>query len=159
MTFVPATPFYYGSGHVIPRAALDPGYQDYLGFLCTTPGLDSHEIRNYTHQPCNYTLGHPYNLDSPSIAVSHPVRTQTVTRTVTNVDQEETYKFTARMSPAVAIETSPITFTLKPGASRKFFVTLTVRSVTETYSFGEVVLKGNRGHKVRIHVVAMGYDR
>ena len=91
--------------------------------------------------------------------MSHLVRTQTVTRTVTNVDQEETYKITARMSPAVAIETSPKAFTLRPGASRKFFVTLTVRSVTGTYSFGEVVLKGNRGHKVRIPVVAMGYDR
>ncbi|KAJ0524930.1 putative cucumisin [Helianthus annuus] len=123
ITFVQATPFDYGSGHVNPRAALDPGlifdagYEDYIGFLCTTPGLDSHEIRNYTHLPCNYTLGHPYNLNSPSITVSHLVRTQTVTRTVTNVDEEE------------------------------------------TYSFGEVLLKGNRGHKVRIPVVAMGYDR
>lgn len=135
------------------------GYQDYLGFLCTTPGLDSHEIQNYTHQPCNYTLGHPYNLNSPSIAVSHLVRTQSITRTVTNVDEEETYTITARMSPAVAIETSPRAMTLKPGATRKFTVTLTVRSVTGTYSFGQVLLKGNRGHKVRIPVVAMGYDR
>ncbi|KAI3827664.1 hypothetical protein L1987_01745 [Smallanthus sonchifolius] len=165
MTFVQATPFDYGSGHVNPRAALDPGlifdagYEDYIGFLCTTPGLDSHEIRNYTHLPCNYTLGHPYNLNSPSITVSHLVRTQTVTRTVTNVNEEETYKITARMSPAVAIETRPQAMTLKPGASCKFTVTLAVRSVTGTYSFGEVLLKGNRGHKVRIPVVAMGYDR
>ncbi|KAJ0886909.1 putative cucumisin [Helianthus annuus] len=153
ITFVQATPFDYGSGHVNPRAALDPGlifdagYEDYIGFLCTTPGLDSHEIRNYTHLPCNYTLGHPYNLNSPSITVSHLVRTQTVTRTVTNVDEEETYKIIARMSPAVAIETSPQVMTLKPGESRKFTVALTVRSVTGTYSFGEVLLKGNRGHK------------
>ncbi|KVI01431.1 Peptidase S8A, DUF1034 C-terminal [Cynara cardunculus var. scolymus] len=165
MTFVKATPFDYGSGHVNPRAALDPGlifdagYEDYLGFLCTTPGLDSHEIRNYTHQPCNYTLGHPYNLNSPSITVSHLVRTQTVTRTVTNVNEEETYKITARMAPTIAIATSPRAMTLKPGASHKFSVTLTVRTVTGTYGFGEVLLKGSRGHKVRIPVVAMGYDR
>ncbi|KAL4564174.1 hypothetical protein LXL04_028227 [Taraxacum kok-saghyz] len=149
------------SSRLGPGPSFRAGYEDYLGFLCTTPVLNSHEIQNYTHRPCNYTLGHPYNLNSPSIAVSHLVRTQTVTRTVTNVDEEETYTITARMSPAVAIETSPRAMTLRPGATRRFTVTLTVRSVTGggVYSFGEVSLKGNRGHKVRIPVVAMGYDR
>lgn len=165
MRLVKATPFDYGSGHVNPRAALDPGlvfdagYQDYLGFLCTIPGIDAHEIRNYTNSPCNYTLGHPWNLNSPSITISHLVHTQTVTRTVTNVAEEETYVISARMSPAIAIETNPPAMTLRPGSSRKFTVTLTVRSVTGSYSFGEVTLKGSRGHKVRIPVVAMGYDR
>ncbi|KAK9715469.1 hypothetical protein RND81_06G167700 [Saponaria officinalis] len=160
---VAATPFDYGSGHVDPRAALDPGlifdaaYSDYLGFLCTTPGIDPHEIRNFTHSPCNFTMGHPSNLNTPSIAVSHLVGTRTVTRTVTNVAEEETYKISARMGPAVAIEVNPPALTLLPGASRKFTVTLTARSLTGTYTFGEVWLKGNRGHKVRIPVVAMGY--
>uniref|UniRef100_A0A6N2N2K5 Uncharacterized protein n=1 Tax=Salix viminalis TaxID=40686 RepID=A0A6N2N2K5_SALVM len=96
MKLVTATPFDYGSGHVNPRAALDPGlifdagYEDYLGFLCTTPGIDAHEIHNYTNTPCNYTMGHPSNLNTPSITVSHLVKTQTVTRTVTNVAEEET---------------------------------------------------------------------
>lgn len=102
-------------------------------------------------------MGHPSNLNTPSIAVSHLVGTQTVTRSVTNIDQEETYTITARMEPAIAIETKPQAMTLRPGASRKFSVTLTVRSVTGTYSFGEILLKGSRGHKVRIPVVAMGY--
>ncbi|KAK1353472.1 Subtilisin-like protease [Heracleum sosnowskyi] len=165
VSLVPATPFDYGSGHVNPRAALDPGlifdagYQDYLGFLCTTPGIDSHEIRNYTNSACNYTLGHPSNLNSPSITISHLVKTRTVTRTVTNVAKKETYVITARMAPAIAIQTNPSAMTLRPGASSKFSVTLTVRSVTGAYSFGEVVLKGSRGHMVRIPVVAMGYDR
>lgn len=135
------------------------GYEDYLGFLCTTPGIDAHEIKNYTNLPCNYTLGHPSNLNTPSIAISHLVGTQTVTRTVTNVASEETYVITARMAPAIAIETSPPAMTLRAGASRKISVTLSVRSVTGAYSFGEVWLKGSRGHKVRIPVVAMGYDR
>ncbi|KAL0344916.1 UNVERIFIED_CONTAM: Subtilisin-like protease SBT2.6 [Sesamum radiatum] len=114
MSLVPATPFDYGSGHVNPRAALDPGlifdagYEDYLGFLCTTPGVDAHEI---------------------------------ITRTVTNVAEEETYVITARMAPAIAIETNPPAMTLRPGASRKFSVALTVRSVTGTYSFVEVQLR------------------
>ncbi|KAK4755711.1 hypothetical protein SAY87_009468 [Trapa incisa] len=161
-----ATPFDYGSGHVNPRAALDPGlildagYQDYLGFLCTTPGIDVHEIRNLTNTPCNYTIGRPSNLNTPSISISHLVGTQTVTRTVTNVgEEEETYVITSQMDPAMALETSPPAMTLRPGASRKFTATLTPRSITGAYSFGEILMKGSRGHKVRITVVAMGYGR
>ncbi|XP_061989704.1 subtilisin-like protease SBT2.5 isoform X1 [Rosa rugosa] len=163
--FVSATPFDYGSGHVDPRAALDPGlifdvgFEDYVGFLCTTPGIDAHEIKKYTNSPCNYTMGHPSNFNSPSITVAHLVGSRTVTRTVTNVAQEETYVITARMAPAIAISVSPPAMTLKPGASRKFSVSLTARRLTGTYSFGEVLLKGSRGHKVRIPVVAMGYRR
>ncbi|KAJ6435932.1 hypothetical protein OIU84_001040 [Salix udensis] len=142
-----------------PGLIFDAGYEDYLGFLCTTPGIDAHEIHNYTNTPCNYTMGHPSNLNTPSITVSHLVKTQTVTRTVTNVAEEETYVITARMQPAVAIEANPPAMTLRPGASRKFTVSLTVRSVTGSYSFGEILMKGSRGHKVRIPVVAMGYRR
>ncbi|XP_022731006.1 subtilisin-like protease SBT2.5 [Durio zibethinus] len=165
MKLVTATPFDYGSGHVNPRAALDPGlifdagYEGYLGFLCTTPGIDIHEIKKYTNSPCNNTMGHPSNLNTPSITISHLVGTQTVTRIVTNVAGEETYVITAKMQPSVAIETSPSAMTLKPGASRKFSVTLTTRSVTRSYSFGEIIMKGSRGHKVSIPVVAMGYWR
>ncbi|CAI0394002.1 unnamed protein product [Linum tenue] len=166
MKLVRATPFDYGSGHVNPRAALDPGlvfdagYTDYLGFLCTTPGINVHEIRNFTNMRCNYTMGHPSNLNSPSITVSRLVKTFTVTRTVTNVaDEEETYVITARMEPAIAIEVKPSAMTLRRGASRKFTVSLTVRSVTGGYSFGKVTMKGSRGHRVRIPVVAMGYWR
>ncbi|XP_010541122.2 PREDICTED: subtilisin-like protease SBT2.6 [Tarenaya hassleriana] len=163
---IKATPFDYGSGHVNPRAALDPGlifdagYEDYLGFLCTTPGIDAHEIRNYTNRACDYSMKHPSNFNSPSIAISHLVRTITVTRRVTNVaEEEETFTITARMQPSIAIEVSPPAMTLRAGASRKFSVTLTVRTVTGDYSFGQVTLKGSRGHKVRIPVVAMGHRR
>uniref|UniRef100_A0A2P2M2U9 Subtilase family protein n=1 Tax=Rhizophora mucronata TaxID=61149 RepID=A0A2P2M2U9_RHIMU len=165
MKLVTATPFDYGSGHVNPRAALDPGlifdagYEDYLGFLCTTPGIDVHEIRNHTNSPCNFTMGHPWNLNTPSITISHLVKTQIVTRTVTNVANEETYVITSRMQPAIAVDANPPAMTLKRGASRKFTVSLTVRSVTGTYSFGEIIMKGSRGHLVRIPVVAMGYWR
>ncbi|VVA99573.1 unnamed protein product [Arabis nemorensis] len=166
VTLVKATPFDYGSGHVNPRAALDPGlvfdagYEDYLGFLCTTPGIDAHEIRNYTNTPCNYDMKHPSNFNAPSIAISHLVGTQTVTRRVTNVAEiEETYTITARMQPSIAIEVNPPAMTLRPGATRSFSVTVTVRSVSGVYNFGEVKLKGSRGHKVRIPVVALGHRR
>lgn len=98
-------------------------------------------------------------MNSPSITISRLVKTRTVTRTVTNVAEKETYVITARMAPAIDIHTNPSAMTLMPGASKKFCVTLTVRLVTGAYSFGEVLLKGNRGHNIRIPVVAMGYDR
>ncbi|KAK9099747.1 hypothetical protein Scep_023177 [Stephania cephalantha] len=164
ITLVAATPFDYGSGHVSPRAALDPGlifdagYADYLKFLCSTPGIDPHEVANYTNSRCNATGFSPADLNTPSIAISHLVRTRTVTRTVTNVaGEEETYVLRTQMAPEIAIEANPPAMTLLPGASRKFTVTLTVRSVTGSYSFGEVLMKGSRGHKVKIPVVAMGY--
>ncbi|KAI3955593.1 hypothetical protein MKX01_034915 [Papaver californicum] len=164
MTLVPATPFDYGSGHVSPRAALDPGlifdagYVDYVNFLCATPGIDPSEIANFTSSSCKtYHGGHPSDLNTPSIAISHLVGTRTITRTVTNVAEEETYTITTRMSPEIAIEANPPAMTLLPGASRKFTISLTVRSVTGSYSFGQVLMKGSHGHKVRIPVVAMGY--
>lgn len=134
------------------------GYEDYIGFLCTTPGIDVHEIKNYTTSQCNFSIGHPSNLNTPSITISHLVGTQTVTRTVRNVaHDEETYVITGRMQPAIAVEVKPPAMTVRAGGSRQFSVTLSVRSLTGSYSFGEVVLKGSRGHKVRIPVVAMGY--
>ncbi|XP_058068192.1 subtilisin-like protease SBT2.5 [Magnolia sinica] len=164
MKFVKGTPFDYGSGAVNPRAALDPGlifdagYEDYISFLCSTPGIDHHEISNFTNSACNSSSSHPANLNSPSIAVSRLVGTQTITRTVTNVAETETYVITTRMSPEIALEVNPPAMTLRSGASQKFSAILTARSVTGTYSFGEILMKGSRGHKVRIPVVAMGYS-
>ncbi|XP_010927223.2 subtilisin-like protease SBT2.5 [Elaeis guineensis] len=163
MTLEQATPFDYGSGAVDPKAALDPGlildasYQDYIRFLCSVPDVDPHEILNITSSACNATGGHPADLNSPSIAISHLEGTQTVKRTVTNVAESETYVITTRMSPEIALEASPPAMTVLSGASREMTVSLTVRSVTGGYSFGEILMKGNRGHKVRIPVVAAGF--
>ncbi|RZS23778.1 hypothetical protein BHM03_00056811 [Ensete ventricosum] len=164
MTLVQATPFDYGSGAVNPKAALDPGlilditYEDYIRFLCSVPDVDPNEVLNITSSACNSTAGPPADLNSPSITISHLEGTQTVKRTVTNVADSETYVITTRMSPEIALEASPPAMTVLPGASREITVTLTVRSVTGGYSFGEVLMKGDRGHRVRIPVVAMGFN-
>lgn len=163
MTLLPATPFDFGSGAVDPKASLNPGlildasYEDYISFLCSVPDVDPHEILNITGTACNSTRGKPSDLNSPSITVSHLEGTQTVKRTVTNVAETETFVITTRMSPEVALEASPPAMTVLAGGSREISVSLTVRSVTGRYSFGEILMKGNRGHKVRITVAAMGY--
>ncbi|KAK8918610.1 Subtilisin-like protease [Platanthera zijinensis] len=162
MMLSPATPFDFGSGEVNPKAALDPGlildasYLDYINFLCSMPGVDPQEVSNITGASCNFARGKPSDLNSPSIAISHLVGTQTVKRTVTNVAETETYVISARISPEIAIEASPPAMTILPGSSKVISVSLTTRWVTGRYSFGEILLKGNRGHLVRIPVVAMG---
>lgn len=125
--------------------------------MCSVPGVDPHEILNITSSACNATGGRPADLNGPSIAISHLEGTQTVKRAVTNVAETETYVITTRMSPEIALEASPPAMTVLTGGSRELTVSLTVRSVTGGYSFGEILMKGDRGHKVRIPVAAMGF--
>lgn len=132
-------------------------YGDYIGFLCSVPGVNPQEIRNITGSGCNATHGRPADLNSPSITISHLKGTQTIKRTVTNVADTETYVITSRMPPEIALEASPPAMTILAGGSRDISVSLTVRSVTGGYSFGEILMKGSLGHKVRIPVIAMGY--
>ena len=133
-------------------------YEDYISFVCSVPDVDPREVLNITGKACNATRGKPSDLNSPSITISHLEGTQTVKRTVTNVAETETYVITTRMSPEVALEASPAAMTVLAGASRQVTVSLTVRSVTGRYSFGQILMKGSRGHKVRVPVVAMAYQ-
>uniref|UniRef100_A0A0D3GKF8 Subtilisin-like protease n=1 Tax=Oryza barthii TaxID=65489 RepID=A0A0D3GKF8_9ORYZ len=167
MTLTRATPFDYGSGAVNPKAALDPGlvldatHQDYITFLCSIPDVEHSEVSNITGSTCSSSSKvqqRPYDLNIPSITISQLRGTQTVKRTVTSVAAKaETYTIMTRMSPEIALEVSPPALTVLPGASREITATLTARSVTGTYSFGEITMKGDRGHLVRIPVVAMGF--
>ncbi|KAG8077788.1 hypothetical protein GUJ93_ZPchr0007g5199 [Zizania palustris] len=96
-----AGPMDYGSGHIRPRHAMDPGlvydasYQDYLLFACAASGgaqLD-HSL------PCPATPPPPYELNHPSLAIHGLNGTVTVHRTVTNVGLQG--KGNARYSVAV----------------------------------------------------------
>jgi len=71
--------------------------------------------------------------------------------------ETETYTIMTRMPPEIALDATPPALTVLPGASREITATLTARSVTGTYSFGEITMKGDQGHLVRIPVVAMGF--
>ncbi|AQK81150.1 Subtilisin-like protease SBT2.6 [Zea mays] len=167
MTLSRATPFDCGSGAVNPKAALDPGlvldatHEEYIAFLCSIPDVNQSEVSNIAGSACNSSSKgrqRPFDLNLPSIAISQLRGTVTVTRTVTSVSEEtETYTIMTRMPPEVALEVTPPAVTVLPGASRELAVTLTARSVTGTYSFGEIAMKGDRGHLVRIPVVAMGF--
>jgi hypothetical protein len=136
-------------------------HEEYIAFLCSIPDVNQSEVSNIAGSACNSSSKgrqRPFDLNLPSIAISQLRGTVTVTRTVTSVSEEtETYTIMTRMPPEVALEVTPPAVTVLPGASRELAVTLTARSVTGTYSFGEIAMKGDRGHLVRIPVVAMGF--
>ncbi|CAL5041011.1 unnamed protein product [Urochloa decumbens] len=166
MTLSRATPFDCGSGAVNPKGALDPGlvldatHEDYITFLCSIPDVNHSEVSNIAGSSCNSSskVQRPYDLNIPSITISQLRGTETVKRTVTSVsDESETYSIMTRMPPEIALDVMPPALTVLPGASREITATLTARSVTGTYSFGEITMKGDRGHLVRIPVVAMGF--
>ncbi|KAI3900134.1 hypothetical protein MKW92_018214 [Papaver armeniacum] len=86
----PASPFNYGSGHVNPIAALDPGLvydfgsNDLIDFLCST-GAYATQIRMLTGKKitCKSPPIPMYDLNYPSIGVANMNGSVTVVRTVT----------------------------------------------------------------------------
>ena len=112
--------FDVGAGQVNPTKALDPGlvydadFGDYLEFLRGQrlvgggPGIDASD------------------LNQPSIAIGGLAGSQTVTRTVTNVDdQAATYTSALTVPAGFTGSVSPTSFTIAPGASQTYTVTFT----------------------------------
>ena len=85
-SFLRATPFGYGTGHVQPNRAADPGLvydagaADYLGFLCAL-GYNSSAIATFmagddggdrqARYACPVPAPMPEDLNYPSVAVPH----------------------------------------------------------------------------------------
>jgi len=79
----------------------------------------------------------------------------TILKRVTNVAQTETYAISSSMPPDVSVTINPSVLMLEAGKSKSFWVTLTSKSPTGTYSFGEIILKGDRGHRARMPVAVL----
>lgn len=86
----PTTPFDYGSGHINPVAAIDPGLvydfdsHDIINFLCST-GATPLQLKNLTGNQvyCQKSSTPSYNFNYPSIGVSKMSGRLSVQRTVT----------------------------------------------------------------------------
>jgi len=154
-----ATPLDYGSGHVVPTSAADPGLvydstaDDWVSYLCaigqaplTTDGRDVCTRVRKTD---------PSDLNTPSISVGDLAGTQTVTRTVTNVSSA-TGVYTATVEAPAGYRTtvSPAKLTVRPGGSATYKVTFTrAGAAFGTWAFGAVSWS-DKQHKVR-SVVAL----
>ncbi|XP_027351389.1 subtilisin-like protease Glyma18g48580 [Abrus precatorius] len=153
-----ANPFAYGSGHVQPNSAIDPGLVydlsivDYLNFLCAS-GYDRQLISALNFNK-TFTCSGSHSitdLNYPSITMPNlGLNAMVVTRTVTNVGPPSTYVVKAQL-PGYNIVVIPNSLTFKKvGEKKTFKVTVQASSVTKrgNYSFGEL-LWTNGKHIVR----------
>ncbi|KAL9236870.1 hypothetical protein vseg_011490 [Gypsophila vaccaria] len=139
----PADPFQYGSGHLRPTKASDPGlvydasYTDYLTYLC---GVGYKNVDSSFK--CPKVLPKSYDLNYPSVAITKFNETAvTVLRTVTNVGKgRSTYIASVRPPKGYKVEIKPRVLSFKHVGQKKRF---TVRVEKERHVAADV--KGSNG--------------
>ncbi|MED6185386.1 hypothetical protein PIB30_056663 [Stylosanthes scabra] len=153
-----ATPFDYGSGHVQPNLAIEPGLvydlhlNDYLNFLCAS-GYNQQAISALNFNRTFTCKGsHSINdLNYPSITLPNlKLSPVIVTRTLTNVGPPGTYNATARLDGCrITIVPNSLTFT-KIYEKKTFRITIQASSVIKLYQyqFGELLWTDGK-HRVR----------
>ncbi|MBK7901797.1 MAG: S8 family serine peptidase [Proteobacteria bacterium] len=150
----PLVIFRQGAGHVAPNKAADPGlvfksgWNDWLGFLCGT------QLPAVNCTSAGIPVLDPSNFNTPSIAIGDLVGTQTVTRTVTNVDHRRaTYNVSVSGLAGLTVTVSPATFTINPGKSQQVSITFQTTTATPNAYVGGQITWSDGKHKVRIPVV------
>lgn len=156
-----ATPFDIGAGEILPSEAPDPGLSydagllDYVAALCGEPAQAGIVDPGF----CSFveSLGlslDPSDLNLPSIGVAELVGSQTVTRTVTSVANNNGNKsFTVSVDapPGIDVSVNPSTIKLKNGESASFDVTMTAnnQAVPDEWTFGSLTWTHGGEYSVR----------
>ncbi|KAK1286897.1 hypothetical protein QJS10_CPB20g01345 [Acorus calamus] len=153
----PADPFDCGAGFISPARALDPGlvleahFEDYLRFLCAVPGVDGESVMRAVGTGCAGPTGRPADLNVPSVVVSNLVGSMRVMRRLTNVGGErEVYNVTVREPSGVSVRVAPQVFAIERDGAEHLRISIRAESAINEFVFGEIMLKGDRGHVVRI---------
>ncbi|KAG8382450.1 hypothetical protein BUALT_Bualt05G0078500 [Buddleja alternifolia] len=156
----PATPFDFGAGSINPSKAIDPGlafnayFMNYVEFLCAVPGVDDMSIRQVVGIGCP-TKRKKWcsDLNTPSVTISNLVGWRKVIRRVTNVgDADEKYRVIVREPVGVNITVMPQVFKISVNASRHITLVVKATERMNGYTFGEMVLEGNKNHMVRVPI-------
>jgi subtilisin family serine protease len=145
-----AIPFDFGSGHIDPNKANDPGLvyeitaDEYDAFSCGVGSPDVSQARCDDLETNGFSL-EPADLNQPSISVSELITTRTVTRRVTNVsDASETYNAEIVLPPGIDVQVSPASLAVGPGESATYDVTFTyVSGPLDFYRFGSLTWVSN----------------
>ncbi|XP_012849317.1 PREDICTED: LOW QUALITY PROTEIN: subtilisin-like protease SBT5.4 [Erythranthe guttata] len=157
-----ATPFMYGSGHIRPNRAMNPGLvydltvNDYLDFLCGI-GYNSTMVGQfagaYYDCPNNYNI---LNFNNPSISVPDLTRSVVVTRKLKNVGKPGTYAARIRSPPGYSVTVKPNLLKFeKIGEEKSFKLSIKVngrRGAKSVFQFGELLWSDGK-HYVRSPIV------
>jgi hypothetical protein len=152
---VDATPLDYGAGHVAAVTAADPGLvydsspADWTAYMCALG--DRPEAPGGGDACAGTAKPDPSDLNYPALAVGDLYGTQTLTRTVTNVDAKSAvYRATVTPPSGFTAKVSPTTLILAPGQSATYRVRLErTRTAYGTWSFGSLTWRDQHGHDVR----------
>ncbi|VAH63743.1 unnamed protein product [Triticum turgidum subsp. durum] len=157
-----AGPMDYGSGHIRPKHAMDPGlvydasFQDYLLYACASGGAQLD--RSF---PCPASPPRPHELNYPSVAIHGLNGSTTVHRTVTNVGEPGAHYSVAVVEPmGFSVKVSPTslafartgekkTFTIKIAATGKRSRRMKRKYLAGSYTWSDEV------HAVRSPVVVL----
>lgn len=163
-----ATPFDYGSGHVQPSHATDPGLvydliiDDYLNFLCAR-GYNESIIKLFSNTP--YKCPKSFSLSDfnyPSIAVPNLREdSTTVNRKVTNVGPPGIYKVSVKEPEGVAVLVKPRILEFKrTGEVKRFKIILKpkIKGKPKDYAFGELIWSDSK-HYVRSPLAVKHYQK
>jgi len=155
-----ANPFDFGSGHIVPNAANNPGLvydisdDEYDAFAC---GIDSPAM---DQQRCDELAGAGLStaasaLNQPNIVASRMTSSVTITRRVSNVsDGTESYLAEVIAPSGMAVQVSPASLNVAAGMSANFEVTITYESgPLDLWRFGSLTWKSDR-HSVRSVIAA-----
>ncbi|MEU5155161.1 S8 family serine peptidase [Glycomyces sp. NPDC021274] len=154
----PATPFQTGAGHVDGRAMFDPGLvydsdaTDWIRYGCAigqfqeVAPADTCETAETEHGALD-----PSDLNYPSIAVGDLAGVQTITRTVTNVDNRiGVYYPVVEAPPGFTVTVDRKFLAVKPGASATYSLTITrTDAAFDEWSFGALTWRDWQGREVR----------
>ncbi|CDP06940.1 unnamed protein product [Coffea canephora] len=153
-----ATPFDYGSGHINPVAAIDPGLvydfdlKDVIDFLCSN-GATSAQLKNLTSETiyCNNPPKPSVNFNYPSIGVSNMKGNISVYRTVTYVGNGPTV-YVSKLEQPTGVNVSVIPPTLRftnTGEKLTFRIDFTPSKTSSgIFTFGALTWS-NGIHRVR----------
>jgi Fibronectin type-III domain/Subtilase family len=154
-----ATPFDYGSGVIYASRAMNPGlifdiqFENYVQFLCAVPGVDEGSVKRAVGVNNCPTARMRWcsDLNTPSVTIANLVGSRRVMRRVTNVGMKtETYVAYVREPDGVAVRVTPRILRISPNASRGFSITFEAREATNAFTFGQVLLRGDKKHVVRM---------
>ncbi|MEV0270081.1 S8 family peptidase [Hamadaea sp. NPDC050747] len=154
--FGDATPLNFGSGHVTPAPAFDPGLvydstpTDWIAYGCA---LGQFQLITDPSFCASYPTVDPSDLNYPSIAVGDLAGAQTIKRSVTNVTKRAGVYLPIVSAPAgFKIKVNPPLLVVAPGKTKGYTVTITrTTAAIGEWAFGSLTWQefGTGKHKVR----------